>query len=374
MRGFRLGKVAGFEINIDWSWLIIFTLVIYSLAGFYFPRVYPGLSSATNWIMGVIAAILLFVSVLAHELMHSVVAKQYGIDIKGITLFIFGGMSQTGAEPGTPKAEFNMAVIGPVTSFVIAAVFYGVTVVGNGAGWPVPVVAITGYLAVINLILGIFNMVPGFPLDGGRVLRSGLWAWLDNLERATRYASYVGQGFGYLLMGFGFFNLLGGALIGGFWMIFIGWFLAGSARTSYEQVLLRQALSGVEVSRVMTTDVPVIEARTPVDDFVQNYLMRREYACYPVAENEQVKGIVGIGDVRSLPREQWQFTTVGEITHPIEEEMRVSKDDDAWDALLKLATDENSCRLLVMQNGNLEGTITQDNIFRLIRTKMQLGV
>lgn len=373
MRGFRLGKIAGFEVNIDWSWLIVFFLVVYSLSAFYFPRVYPGFGMITNWVLGMIAALLLFASVLAHELMHSVVARRYGIEIKGITLFIFGGVSQTKGEPQTPKIEFNMAIAGPLASFAIAAVFYGLRYLGVISNWPTAIVAICSYLGMINLILGIFNLVPGFPLDGGRVLRSGLWAWLGNLERATRYASYVGQGFGYLLMSYGFLNMLGGAFIGGLWLIFIGWFLAGSARSSYEQVLLRQALSGVEVERVMTTDVPTVQPQVRVDDFVHDYLMRQEYACYPVIEDDKVQGIVSIDEVRSLPREQWHDTTVGQITQPVENEMKVSKDDDAWDALLKLAT-EDTRRLLVMHDGTLDGTVTQENILRLVRTKMELGV
>ncbi|HOM70644.1 MAG TPA: site-2 protease family protein [Armatimonadota bacterium] len=373
MRGINIGKIAGFQISIDWSWLIIFFLVTYSLAVAYFPQVYPDLSSSTSWIMGVIAALLLFASVLAHELMHSVVARNNGIEIKGITLFIFGGMAQTKGEARTPKVEFWMAISGPLTSLAVAALFYAVTRASIAFELPTAVVAISGYLALINLILAIFNMVPGFPLDGGRVLRSGLWAWFNDLEKATRYASYTGQGFGYLLIAFGFVNLLAGFLIGGLWMIFIGWFLVSSARSSYEQVVLREALSGVEVERVMTTEVPTVEPQLAVDEFVSDYLLRHEYACYPVTEGNHVKGIVSIDEVRALPREKWASTTVGDIAEPVEEEARVSKNDDAWDALLKLATEDRR-RLLVMDNGTLDGTVTQESILRLVRTKMRLGV
>lgn len=373
MRGFRLGKIAGFEINIDWSWLIILFLVTYSLAAFYFPQVNPGMATSTNWVMGFIAALLLFASVLVHELMHSVVARRYGIDVKGITLFIFGGMAQTKAEPETPKVEFEMAIAGPATSLALGGGFYLIARLGAGEGWPLPVVAITGYLGLINIVLAVFNMFPGFPLDGGRVLRSGLWAWTNSLEKATRYASYAGQGFGYLLMGFGFFNLLIGAFIGGLWMIFIGWFLAGAARSSYEQVLFREALSGVEVERVMTTEVPMVEPNVSVDDFVNNYLMREEFSCYPVADGDHILGVVSIDEVRALPRDQWAYTPVRAIVHPVDGEMKVTKEDDAWEALMKLASEDRR-RLLVMHNGTLDGTVTQENILRLVRTKMQLGV
>jgi Zn-dependent protease/CBS domain-containing protein len=373
MKGFRLGTIAGFEINIDWSWLIIFFLVVYSLAGFYFPRYYPGLSVSTTWSISLVAALLLFASVLAHELMHSVIARRYGINIKGITLFIFGGVSQASTEPRTPKIEFWMAIAGPITSFVLAGIFYALAYTGQAGGWPIPVIAIVGYLGFINLLLGIFNMVPGFPLDGGRVLRSGLWALMNSLEKATRYASYVGRGFGYLLMAFGVVNMLGGAFISGLWLAFIGWFLAGSARSSYEQVMLREALSDVEVENVMTTDVPTVGPQVTVDDFVNNYLMRHQYSCYPVIEDEKVKGVVSIDEIRTVPREEWRTKTIGDITEPVEDEIKVNKDDNAWDALVKLAN-EDTHRLLVMEDGMLDGTVTQENILRIVRTKTQLGV
>jgi len=372
MRGFRLGRVAGFEISIDWSWLIIFFLVVYSLARFYFRQAYPGLGVAERWLMGVAAAILLFSSVLAHELMHSVVARRYGIDIKGITLFIFGGVSQIKGEPQTPKIEFLMAIAGPLTSFVIAGIFYAITRAGAAARWPLPALGITGYLAFINLALGAFNLIPGFPLDGGRVLRSALWAGLKNLEAATRYASYVGQGFGYLLMGFGFFDILGGGFFNGIWLALIGWFLAGAARSSYEQLIVKEALSGIEVERVMTSDVPTVASDVTIDDFVENYLMRHQFTCYPVVQADQVEGIVGIDDIRRLPRAEWASRTVGDVAEQISDDMKVTKQDDVWDALQKLAGTRCQ-RLLVMHDGQLDGTVTQDSIARLVRMKMQLG-
>jgi Zn-dependent protease/CBS domain-containing protein len=373
MRGFRVGSVAGFEISIDWSWLIILFLVIYSLGAFVFPTSHPGLSTAVNWTISVIAAFLLFVSVLVHELMHSVVARRFGIDIKGITLFIFGGVSQTKEEPESPKVEFWMAIAGPLTSFAIGIVFYLLTLVGQSAIWPVAVLAITSYIGWINVVLAIFNMVPGFPLDGGRVLRSAIWSATRSLERSTRYASYIGQGFGYMLMGFGFFNIVAGGAIGGIWLIFIGWFLAGAARQSYEQVVLKEALSGVEVERVMTEDVPTVPSTTAIDDFVRDFLMRYQYSTYPVVDDAEVRGTVGIEQVQEIPRERWASMSVADITQPVDEEGSVSKDDDAWDALMKLST-EDKRRLLVMHDHQLDGTVSQESILRIVRTRMQLGV
>jgi Zn-dependent protease len=373
MRSIRIGKIAGFEISIDWSWLIVFFLVVYSLAGFYFPNNPPRLGVGMSWLVALASALLLFASVLAHELMHSVVARRYGLEIKGITLFIFGGVSQTKGEPETPKIEFWMAIAGPATSFALAAAFYGLAYTSMTSNWPAAVVALTSYLALINFMLGVFNLVPGFPLDGGRVLRSALWGWTNDLTRATRYASYTGQAFAYLLIGFGLLSVFRGALMSGIWLGFIGWFLLGAAKSSYEQVLMRQALSDVEVERVMTTEVPTVTPEVTVDDFVNNYLMKQEYACYPVVEGEHVDGVVSIEEVRGVPREQWSTTKLGEIAQPVDDEIRVSKDDNAWDALLKLAS-EDTRRLLVMHNGTLDGTVTQENILRLVRTRMQLGV
>lgn len=373
MRGFRLGKVAGFEISIDWSWLIVLFLVIYSLAAYYFPHNYPGIEPSIAWAISVIAALCLFASVLAHELMHSLVARRYGIEIQGITLFIFGGVSQTKGEPDTPKSEFWMAIAGPLMSVAIGLAFYFLTYVGRAALWSPLVIAVTGYVGWINLILAAFNLVPGFPLDGGRILRAAIWSVTNNLEEATRYASYSGQGFGYLLMGYGVFTMLVGGLIGGIWLIFIGWFLAGNARSSYEQVVLKQALSGVEVEKVMTEDVPTVPEDITVDTFVHDYLMKEQYPCYPVVEDEQVKGVVSIDEVRSLPREMWQSTKVGDITEPVDDHYLVNKSDDAWDALVRLAS-EDARRLLVMHDGILDGTVTQENILRLVRMKMQLGM
>lgn len=372
MKPYKLGKIAGFEVNIDWSWIVIFLLVVISLGDYYFPASYPRLPTAAYRGMGVIAAVLFFMSLLAHELMHSVVARRYGIEIKGITLYIFGGMSQTGSEPKTPTVEFNMAIIGPFTSLVLAAIFYGIAFIGNAGHWPIPIIGIATYLGLVNLLLGIFNLAPGFPLDGGRMFRSLLWAATNNLEKATRYASYAGQIFGYFLIITGVYTVLfAGSAISGLWLIFIGWYLTGIARSSYEQVVLREALSGVEVERVMTTDVPTVAAEVTVDDFVDHYLLHHEYSCYPVVWDDKVQGVVGIDEVRSVPRDQWSVVTVGQIAHPVGSENVIRKEDDAWDALLKLAV-HNTRRLLVMDNGTLDGTVSQESILRLVRTKLQL--
>jgi len=370
MHGVRLGKIFGFEISIDWSWLLIFFLVVFTLASGYFPSLRHHFNVATNWGLGVAAAILLFASVLIHEISHSLVARRYGIDVRGITLFIFGGVSQTAEEPKSATEEFWMALAGPATSFALAGVFAGIEALGLAADWPTAAVALVGYLATINFFLAVFNLVPGFPLDGGRVLRSIVWGATGDLQKATRWASYSGQGFGYLLMAFGFAMIvIMGALIGGLWLIFIGWFLTGAARSSYEQLVVRQALSGVPVERVMTTDVPEIPATMTVRQFVDEQLLRHDYACYPVLRGEDVFGVVGAEEVRTVPSQMWDFTSVEQIAHRIDGAYEVNANDDVWDALGKLAR-QDVCRLMVMEDGHLKGTLGRDAIYRLLRTKM----
>ncbi|MCL5102843.1 MAG: site-2 protease family protein [Armatimonadetes bacterium] len=371
MGGVKLGKILGFEISMDWSWLLIFFLVVYTLANGYFPTFYPSFTMATNWLMGVLAAVLLFVSVLIHELSHSVIARSYGTEIRGITLFLFGGMSQAADEPKSAREEFWMALAGPLTSFLLAVIFYLIGGLGVDMGWPGPLVAVLGYLAMINVLLGAFNLLPGFPLDGGRVLRSAIWGWTDDLEKATRYASYSGQGFGYLLMTLGFLDILGRSLVGGLWLIFIGWFLAGAARQSYQQLIVRQALSGVRVEQVMTCDVPAVPSDLSIRQFVDDQLLRHEYSCYPVTQGDEVVGVVGAEEVRTVPSDRWDFVRVGDIKHQIDNAYKIGAEDDAWDALTKLA-DQSVCRLMVVEDDHLRGTVGRESVFRLVQTKVQM--
>jgi len=372
MKGIKIGKVLGFEISIDWSWLLIFLLVTFSLARGYFPRLYPSFSAAMDWWLGVLASLLLFVAVVIHELSHSVIARRYGTEVKGITLFVFGGVSQTSDEPKSPTEEFWMALVGPLASIVLAGFFYGLRIAGLGFLWPLPLIALLTYLAWVNFVLGIFNLIPGFPLDGGRVLRSIIWAVTNNLKKATLWASYVGQGFGYLLIAGGLFIFFSGTIISGLWAIFVGWFLAGTARSSYQQLMVREALSGVPVNRVMTTDVAPIPADMSVRQFVDEFLLRHDYACYPVVNGDDVMGVIGAEEVRTIRANMWEATSVGSIAHRIDSAYKISPEDDAWNALIKLASEE-VCRLVVMENNHLKGTVGRDSLYRLVNAKLHIG-
>lgn len=371
----KLGKLLGVPVNVDVSWFVIFALIVYTLAVGYFPQVNPGFSPAMNWLGGVLAGLLLFASVLLHELMHSYVAKRNGIGIGGITLFIFGGVSRLTEEPRTPEAELKMALAGPATSFALAAMFWVIAVFGGRRLLGELGFQVVGYLALINFILGIFNMLPGFPLDGGRVLRAILWGSLNSLDRATRYASWVGQFFGYMFIFSGFVGMLmlRGFFLSGLWLVFIGWFLNNAAQGSYQQLALRKALSGVDVHRVMTADYPHIDPAMNLDDFVHDYLLKYDYSAFPVTRDDDLVGIVTVNEIRDIPRERWRDTSVEEVARPPEEERVIDQNDDAFDALMHMA-EGNLGRLLVMHDGKLKGMVTQDSIINIVRTKLQLGM
>jgi Zn-dependent protease/CBS domain-containing protein len=368
-----IGKILGIPIRIDVSWLVIFALIVYSLAVGYFPKMSPNISPAMSWLGGVIAALLLFASVLLHEVMHSYVAKRNGLPVGGITLFIFGGVSQLMEEPQTPEIELKMALAGPATSLLIGCVLFFALIYIRMILPGSLVTDIIYYLAWINIVLGIFNLVPGFPLDGGRVLRAILWGSLANLDRATRIASDIGQGFGYAFVLGGFWMMLSQQFLSGLWLIFIGWFLNNAAQQSYQQVRLKRALSGVGVRLVMSTEYPHVDPEESIDAFVHEYLLRYDYSAFPVSEGDILIGIVGVNEVRTIPREDWNSTAVRKIARSPEQETTIDENDDAFDALMHMAQGRVN-RLLVMHEGHLKGIVTQDSIINLVRTKLRLDI
>lgn len=368
----RIGKVLGIPIKVDISWLVIFALIVYSLGAVYFPETYHHrFTPAMNWLAGVVAALLLFASVLLHELMHSIVAIRNGLPVGGITLFIFGGVSQLSEEPRTPAVEFKMAIAGPATSLILGVALLSLSRLDGKTATSLTT-AILSYLGLINISLGLFNLIPGFPLDGGRVLRAILWGSLKDLNRATRIAAGVGQGFGYLFIAAGFWIMLMNQFLSGLWMVFIGWFLNNAAMQSYQQVVLRKALSGVDVHRVMTTDFPHMNPAMCIDEFVHDYLLKYDYTAFPVSDGDNLLGIVTVNEVRNVPRADWHTTSVGQIA-TLPDERVIDENDDAFDALLHMAQ-SNTPRLLVMHNGKLKGMVTQESIVNIVRTKLQLGM
>lgn len=365
----------GIEIGVNYSWFIIFGLVTVVLAVAYFPQQYPGLERITYVVLGLITSIFFFVSVLLHELSHSLVARLNKIPISSITLFIFGGVSNMSKEPESPRSEFAMAVAGPLASFLLALLFGGVALGAAAAGFGVLVVGPARYLAFINVALGAFNLVPGFPLDGGRVLRSILWGALKDLRKATHVVSIMGQGFAALLILFGLYLLFLSPSLwpNGLWFIFIGWFLYQLAGSSYQEVLLRSALGGVRASDIMTKNVATIFGSLTVDEAINDYFMVYKHGRFPVTDDGgAIIGIVSLNQIRDVPREERLVTRVRDVTPPLTGADTITPDAAAEDVLIKMAQARTG-HILVMDDARLDGIITNRDIMHLIQMRTRLG-
>ena len=371
---FRIGRIFGISIEINYTWFIIFGLVTAALAFAYFPTIYPGLPVGITLIMGVFTSLLFFASVLLHELMHSVVAIRNGMHIQKITLFIFGGVSQLTDEPPTPAVEFKMAIAGPGTSFVLGIIFGGIAYAFNVSGLSAAFFGPFVWLGIINVLLGAFNMVPGFPLDGGRVLRAALWAIFKNVQRATRVAARFGQGFAYSLIILGLVFIFSG-LLDGLWLILIGWFLNNAAQSSYQQLRLREILRGVNVEQIMKKDIEVLPAQTKLREAVDEYFLRSSRATFPVVRDPdgELVGVVRIGDVQAIPQKEWGEKEVEAVSKPLAEKRKVEPGEDAMGALAKMS-EANTDDLLVVSEKHLQGKVNRQDIVRLIKIKSKLKV
>lgn len=356
---------------MDWSWLIIAVLLTWSLAGGVFPHYYHSLSAETYWWMGLAGTLGLFISVVLHELGHSVVGRQVGVPMQSITLFIFGGAARMGKEPPSPGAEFLMAVGGPAVTVVLTGLFFALAAWSNAAGWPVPILGVLSYLAWINLVLLGFNLVPAFPLDGGRVLRSALWAWKKNLRWATRIASNLGALFGALLIIWGIFVFVSGNFVGGMWYFLIGLFIRGASRSSYQRVLLREVLATKPIRRFMTPNPVTVSPEASVRSVVENYLYRYPYRFYPVVKGEQLLGCISVDQVRALPKDQWETQTASSVATPCSMETIIEADADSANALSAL-TQNPAGRLMVVDHGHLVGVVALRDLLTFFWRKMEL--
>ena len=380
---FRLFRIAGIDIGIHFSWILIFVLIATTLALGFFKTALPNVSTATQWAAGVLAALALFASVLVHELAHSLVAKARGIPVRSITLFIFGGVSNLEQEPEKPGVEFVMAVVGPLTSLVLGFVFWlayrgmqsgsvasplALPATGYDSVWA----ATLYYLAYINILLAAFNILPGFPLDGGRVLRSIVWGATGNLVRATNVAATVGRVFGWGFIALGVFWIFTGSLIGGIWIAFIGWFLSSAAETNRAEVTMREHLAGAKVKDAMVQYQDTISPQTPVSELVQGVFSQRYRRAVPVCEDNRTVGIVTISDVKGLPQDKWPTTPVGQIMtrEPL---YSVSPDDDLNTAM-KLIAQHDLNQLLVMNQGQCAGLLSRAEIIRYLQLAQELKI
>jgi len=368
---FSLFKLLGFEVNVEPSWLILAALIVWSLASSVFPRDYAGLPQAAYWWMGIVGALGLFASIIFHELCHSLVARRYGLPIVGITLFIFGGVAEMKEEPPSARSEFLMAAAGPVSSAALGLGFYALTVAGRREGWPIAILAVLSYLASLNASLAAFNMLPAFPLDGGRVLRSLLWGWKSNLRWATRIASRIGSGLGVLLVVLGVVDLFLGNFVGGLWLFVIGSYVQNASRASYRQMFVREALRGETVARFMKSDPVTVSSSLSIHDLVHDYVYRYHYKMFPVMEGAQLAGCVSTRSIRQVPQEEWGTRTVGDLVHTCSPQNTIRSDADALEAISTMSRTRNS-RLMVVDGERLVGVITLKDLLDFLSLKLDL--
>ncbi len=369
----NIGKILGIPIRIHWTLWLVFLLIAWSLADGYLPAVYPAFSVATDWAIGVVSAILLFVSVLLHELSHSYIAKKNGLPIARITLFFFGGVSEMSEEPKDARLEVRMAAAGPLTSFAIAGVLGALWYVSTIVSAPLPVIAVLGYNAVINVALGAFNLIPAFPLDGGRVLRGGLWGRSKNLLKATREATRVSEVLSLLMIAAGLLLVVvTGNIFNGLWTIFLGWFIRSGAETSLKQTEITEALHGINVSDIMTRDLLTVSPEISVQNLVTDYFLIHPHGGYPVVRNDKLEGVVTMSSVRSIPAEKREVETVAQAMVPYERIVTISPNASAAEALQKIA-EKNIGRLLVTDGDKILGVITRGDLMKTIRTRQDLG-
>ena len=367
----RLFTLFGFTVSIDVTWFFLFALVAWSLGAGLFPAWYGELSGTTHAAMGLAGALGLFVSVVWHELCHSLVARRFGIPMEGITLFLFGGVAEMHDDPPSPTAEFLMAVAGPISSVVLAAIAFGASHGAGLLGAPASVTGVLVWLAIINVVLAVFNLAPGFPLDGGRALRAALWSYKGDLRWATRIASNIGGGFGLLLMVLGFVNLVGGNLLGGLWWILIGMFVRQASNQGYRQLVVRELLEGEPVRRFMTRDPVTVAPSTTLAHFVEDYLYRTHHKLYAVVEDGRVTGRIHIRDVKPYPRDGWEDHTVGEAAHDLDDATTIAPDADATAALARMRRGETG-RLIVVEDGQAVGMLTLRDLMTFLSMKMEL--
>jgi Zn-dependent protease/predicted transcriptional regulator len=373
--GIPVGKLFGISIKLHYSWFFIFALVTWALAGSYFPSEYPDWGLSMRISAGIITSLLFFGSVLAHELMHSIVSQRQGIPVSAITLFIFGGVSQITDEPRQPKDEFRMAIAGPLTSLVIGGVLLGIYLTWRNTNIIALqfVMGIAYWLGYINLILGAFNLIPGFPLDGGRVFRSLLWWRSGNITKATRISSNIGRGVGFLFIFGGIWLIFAGYWINGIWIALIGWFLEIAAVGSYRQLMLREMLKGHIASEVMSHDCLMINPDTTIDQLVHDNILTSGRRCFPVTSNGHVLGLVTLHNIKNIPRHLWNVKTVREAMTPFDSIKRVRPGDEL-SSVLRILTENDINQVPVVQDNNVIGMIGRDNLISFIDVRSGLGV
>jgi len=375
MGSLKIGRIAGIDIYIHWSWVAIFVLLVWSLAEGFFAQVGgDDWSDAVLWIAAVVTSLLFFLSVLLHELSHSLVAKRLGLPVASITLFIFGGVSSLTQEPASAKDEFKVAIAGPATSFLIAAVLGVVFLIfaleGESASVPG---AMSGYLGFINFALGVFNMLPGYPLDGGRVLRSVLWAGSHNQLKATRWAATSGSVISFILIAVGVVSVLAGGFLGGIWFVVIGWFLRNTSEQAYQNVLLRNTLEGTKVRELINTHYGTAAPDMSLSQIASQHILGQAQRCVPIVVANDLLGLLTISDMRRVPFDEWPTTSAFKAMTPRERLMTVDPDDEMLRALEVMAQQGFNQIPVIDRERTFLGLITRADVLQLIHLRSELG-
>ena len=364
-----LGRILGISIGLDYSWFLIFALLTWMLAGSYYPAEFKNWSLPLYWVMGAVTAIMLFVSVLLHELGHSVVALRYKIPVRSITLFLFGGVAQIGAEPPSAAAEFFVAIAGPIVSLLLAVFFSVVKPLVAGLE---PLWGLAKYLAYINLALVLFNLVPGYPLDGGRVFRAIVWAVTGNMRRATLIAANVGRFFGFLFIFVGVLRMFSGDLGDGLWIAFIGWFLDSAANAQIHQVMFQGLLAGHTVSQAMSRQCARVPAELTLQELVDEQILGQAQRCLIVTRGQNAVGLITPHRVKEVPRQEWATTTVSQAMLALKKFKRISPSAERWSALQQMDGDGVN-QLPVMTDGQVIGMLSRQDVITFLRTLQELG-
>jgi Zn-dependent protease len=369
----KVGRIAGISIGLHYSWFLIAILIALSLAQ-HFRAVAPAWSSAIVWSAAVVTGLLFFATLLLHELAHSLLAKSRGLRVRAITLFALGGVSQIESEASDPKSEFTIAIAGPITSVVI-----GLALLGSAwlTGWKpgtepaTPVVSVLVWLGYINVMLAVFNMIPGYPLDGGRVLRALIWWVTGNADRSTRLAAQVGQVVAFLFILSGLYRFFVGANFGALWLTFIGWFLLDASRSSYVQVELMAGLRDRRVADIMDRDYTTVEGHLSLQDFVDEYVLRTGRRCFVVVQNDRVSSLITTHEIKKINRDEWAQTSVQSVMRPLAQLRTVAPDTPAIQAL-ELMSREDINQLPVIADGHLQGVFSRGHVLRFLRTQAEL--
>jgi Zn-dependent protease len=367
---FKLGRLFGVDVGVHWSWIFIFLIVTWSFATGILDHYYPGWSDAQRWVAAALVSSVFFLSVLLHELSHAIVSNRLGLPVRSITLFVFGGVANLEREPDNATDEFRIAIVGPATSMALGVLF--------AAGWAAiypfsdEIAGISAYMALINVSLAIFNMLPGFPLDGGRVFRSIVWRRNHDRLRATRAASRVGEWIAYGLMAIAVFEMVIGSVVSGIWLLLIGFFLRNASTASYEQLVIETTLSGIRVRDVMRRDPALVPPDMSVDELVHDHVLGGHARCFAVMAAAEFVGIMTLTDVRKVPRDQWATTSVFRAMTPAGQLHAVSPDDNLM-AVLRLMAEHDVNQLPVLRGRELAGMLDRGDVMRFIQVRRDLG-